>query len=176
MTAEQEQTLEALRIAIRMEIDGKKYYQMMSESGGNELGLKLFKQLAVEEDYHRQKFEEIYKALEAKESWPTIDVISNQGKRIKNIFSQAVSNKESKVPASLSELEAVQKAMEMENKTRDYYQERSVKSSFEAEKKYYASLAGEESAHHAVLLDYFEYIKDPAGWFTVKEHHSLDGG
>jgi rubrerythrin len=176
MAGEQEQTLEALRIAIRMEIDGKKYYQMMSESKGNKLGLKLFKQLAVEEDYHRHKFEEIYKTLEAKKSWPTIDAISDQGKRIKNIFSQAVSSKENKVPAPLSELEAVQKAMEMENKTRDYYQERSVKSSFEAEKKYYATLAGEESAHHAVLLDYYEYIKDPAGWFTVKEHHSLDGG
>jgi hypothetical protein len=64
----------------------------------------------------------------------------------------------------------------MENKTLDYYKECSAKSSSQAEKKYYEILAGEESSHHAVLLDYFEYINDPANWFTMKERHSLDGG
>ncbi|GAH21770.1 unnamed protein product, partial [marine sediment metagenome] len=29
---------------------------------------------------------------------------------------------------------------------------------------------------HLVLLDYYEYLKDPAGWFVRKEHPSLDGG
>jgi len=27
-----------------------------------------------------------------------------------------------------------------------------------------------------ILLDYYEYLKDPAGWFTKKERPSLDGG
>jgi rubrerythrin len=176
MTAEQSKTIEGLQTAIQMEIDGKKYYQQMSKAGGNEWGVKLFAQLAVEEDYHRQKFETIFKAIQAEKDWPEVEFTGDQGKAIKNIFAQATAKLTQRTKAPLSELQAVQKAMEMENKTLDFYKERAAKGTFEAEKKYYEILAGEESAHHAVLLDYYEYIKNPVDWFTVKEHHSLDGG
>jgi rubrerythrin len=176
MTTEQSNTLEALQTAIQMEIDGKKYYLKLSESGENELGIKLFKQLAVEEDYHRQKFEAIFKALTAKKDWPDVKFVGDQGKSVKNIFASAIAKMKDKVKDPLSELKSVQKAMEMENKTHDFYKERAAKGSFDMEIKYYEILAGEESAHHAVLLDYYEYLKDPTGWFTIKEHHSLDGG
>lgn len=176
MNAEQEKTIEGLQTAIRMEIDGKAYYQKMSQSGGNEYGVKLFKQLAIEEDYHLQKFETIFKAIQAKKEWPEVKFKGDQGKSVKNIFAEAAAGLTQRKKAPLSEIQAVQKAMDMENKTRDFYKERAAKGSFEAEKKYYEILAGEESAHHAVLLDYYEYIKNPADWFTMKEHHSLDGG
>jgi len=29
--------------------------------------------------------------------------------------------------------------------------------------------------HHLSLLDSYEYLSDPAGWFTKSEHWSLDG-
>ena len=175
MITEQAKTLEALQIAIQMEIDGKKYYQLMSESKGPEMGIRLFQQLAVEEDYHRQKFEEIYKTFEDKKSWPAVAFETDQGKRLKNIFSEAI-DVQRKGKARISQLKAVQKAMEMENKTRDFYKDRAEKAIFEAEKKYYELVAGEESKHHAVLLDYYEYIQNPVDWYTLKEHHSLDGG
>ncbi|GAI26187.1 unnamed protein product, partial [marine sediment metagenome] len=41
---------------------------------------------------------------------------------------------------------------------------------------FYETLAAEEREHHLILLDYYEYLKDPAGWFVKKEHPSLDGG
>jgi len=176
MTNEQENTVAGLQTAIQMEIDGKKYYQEMSKSGGNELGVKLFKQLAIEEDYHRQKFEAIFKAIKAEKGWPEIKFAGEQGKTVKNLFAQATAKIAERAKAPLSELKAVEKAMEMENKTHDFYKERAAKGAFEAEKKYYEMLAGEESAHHAVLLDYYEYIKNPVDWFTMKERHSLDGG
>jgi rubrerythrin len=176
MTSEQKKTLEALQTAIQMEIDGKKYYTAMGESVRNEMGVKLFKQLAVEEDYHLKKFEAIYKAIQMKEDWPEVKLVGDKGKHIKNIFSQASAEIKNLVKATSSELKAVQKAMEMENKTRDFYKERATHGKFSVENKYYEILAGEESGHHAVLLDYYEYIKDPVGWFTIKERHSLDGG
>jgi hypothetical protein len=36
-------------------------------------------------------------------------------------------------------------------------------------------VASEEKEHYLILLDYFEYLKDPAAWFVQKEHPSLDG-
>lgn len=169
---EQSRNLKALKTAIQMEVDGKRFYQKAGKTSGNELGRKLFQSLALEEDIHRRKFESIYKALQTQKIWPEIDFTPNQGKELKTLFAAAMPD----VKAAGDELEAIQIAMEMENKTHDYYNKQAQQSSLEIEKKYYTILAGEESAHHAVLLDYFEYLKDPAGWFTIKERHSLDGG
>ena len=50
MTTEQDKTLEALQIAIQMEIDGKEFYLKASRESSNELGKKLLQALAGEED------------------------------------------------------------------------------------------------------------------------------
>jgi len=172
MVSEQTNTLEALQIAIRMEIDGKDYYLKAGQSSQNKIGQKLFNTLADEEDVHRQKFEEIYRAIQSKKSWPEVNFQPHKAGELRSLFAQASKN----VQSTKTELEAVKTAMEMENKTFDFYREQAGKAGFATEKKYYEMLAGQESIHHAVLLDYFEYVKDPAGWFTLKEHHSLDGG
>jgi rubrerythrin len=172
MATEQEKTLEALKTAIKMEIDGKRYYQKMSQTSDNKLGIRLFQRLAAEEDIHRMIFEDIYKAIQLKKAWPKVGYNPNKGKELKTLFSLASQDAKS----SSSELQAIQTAMDMENKTRDFYQDQAAKASFEAERKYYLTLVGEESAHHAALLDYYEYLKNPEGWFTMKERHSLDGG
>ncbi len=172
MESEHSKTLEALRTAIQMEIDGKQYYIKVGESSGNELGRKLFKQLAVEEDRHREKFEEIFNTFQKTKGWPAVDFKPRDGKAIRN----ALAGLNLSEKPSSTELEAVQTAMAMENKTRDFYKEQSRISSFETQKKYYEILAQEESVHHALLLDYYEYMQNPAGYFTMKERHSMDGG
>ena len=172
MANEQAKTLEAVTTAIQMEIDGKQFYLKASGSSGNQLGAKLFKTLAAEEDLHRKRFEEIYKAIQDKNAWPKVDFKPHGGKELKSLFASAAET----VKSTTTELEAVQTAMGMENRTRDFYQEQAAKASFETEKKYYETLVKEESAHHAALYDYYEYLKNPAGWFTMKERHSMDGG
>jgi rubrerythrin len=169
---EQEKTLEALKTAIQMEVDGKKYYLQASRASGNELGAKLFQTLAREEDSHRLKFEQIYKTIQSEKSWPKVSFTPHGGKELKTLFASASKD----VKPTASEIEAVQTAKNMEIRTRDYYQEQAKKSSFAAEKEYFQILASEEAAHHLVLNDYFEYLHNPADWFTMKERHSLDGG
>jgi rubrerythrin len=80
------------------------------------------------------------------------------------------------VKALTSELDVIQTAMAMENKTFDFYRSRSGKATYDTEKQFYEELAVQEEEHHRILLDYYEFLKDPADWFTQKEHHSLDGG
>jgi rubrerythrin len=143
-----------------------------SSASTNELGSRLFKTLAREEDSHRRKFEEIYKAIQLEKAWPKISFTPHGGKELKTLFASASRD----VKPTATELDAVQTAKNMETRTRDYYEEQSKTASFEAEKKYFEILAGEEAAHHLVLNDYFEYLKNPADWFTMKERHSLDGG
>ncbi len=68
MEDERIKTLEALQIAVQMEIDGKEYYQKASQTSGNQLGRELFQSLAAEEDIHRQEFEAIYNAIRNKKA------------------------------------------------------------------------------------------------------------
>ncbi len=176
MENEQNKTLEALQVAVQMEIDGKKYYLKVSQSSDNRAGRELFQSLAAEEDIHRQKFEEIYAAIQSKKEWPETDFQPDEGKKLRVLFTRAVEETGSNIKAPATELDAIQKAMDMENKSFDFYRSRSQAAAFGTEKDFYLTVAGEEKEHHLVLLDYYEYLKDPAAWFVKSEHPSLDGG
>ncbi|MFC2021842.1 ferritin family protein [Chloroflexota bacterium] len=176
MVTEQDKTLQALQIAIQMEIDGKEYYLKASQESSSELGKQLLQSLADEEDFHRQKFEEIYDAIRNEKAWPAVALWPDRGKGLRTVFAKAAEELGSNVEVLATELDAIEKAMDMENKTYDFYKSQGGKASHGAEKNFYQSLAAEERGHHLALLDYYEYLKDPAGWFVKKEHPSLDGG
>ena len=176
MVTEQNKTLEALKIAIQMEIDGKDYYLKASQESSNELGRKLLQSLAAEEDIHRQKFEEIYNAIRDKKAWPVTDFQPRGGRGLRTIFARATEEMGSNVKTLTGELDAIQTAMDMENKSYDFYKSRGKDAAYDVEREFYETLAAEEREHYLVLLDYYEYLKDPAGWFVKQEHPSLDGG
>ncbi len=176
MVTEQDKTLDALQMAIQMETDGKEYYLKASRESGNELGKKLLQSLATEEDTHRQKFKEIYSAIRSKKAWPLTDFQPDGGKRLRTIFARATEEIGSNVKALATELDAIQTAVDMESKTYDFYESQRKSATYGTERDFYETLAAEEMEHHLILLDYYEYLKNPAGWFVKKEHPSLDGG
>lgn len=176
MTLEQEKTLEALAMAIQMEIDGKEYYLKASQQSTNEMGRKLLRSLAAEEDIHRHEFGEIYDAIRRKKAWPETGFQPDGGKRLRTIIANAAEEAGPNTKTLAHELNAVETAIRMETKTQGFYQEWSRNATYDAEREFYEKLAAEENEHHLILLDYYEYLKDPAGWFVTKEHPSLDGG
>jgi rubrerythrin len=173
MEKEHSHTLEILQTALRMEIDGKKYYLQVSVSSSSEAGKKLFAALADEEDIHIQNFERIFNVIAAGQNWPEVQLGPGSAASIAGIFDKPPVGIKG---ATSTELKSVQKAMDMEKKTLDYYTAQSRNEIIPAAFRYYTDLAGQEKIHYNLLLDYFEFIKDPAQWFTVKERHSLDGG
>jgi rubrerythrin len=175
MTTEQDRTLEALKIAIQMEIDGKEYYLKASRESGNEMGKKLLQSLAEEEDCHRQKFQSIFNTIRNKEEWPAVDFRPEGGQVLRTILARA-EDSDFGIKASATELDAVQTAIDMESKTYDFYKSQESDARCGTERDFYHALASEEREHSLVLLDYHEYLKDPAAWFVNKERPSLDGG
>jgi rubrerythrin len=176
MVTEQDNALEALKIAIQMEIDGKEFYLKASRESTNELGKKLLESLAGEEDVHRQKFTEIYNALRDKNTWPAVDFQPNGGRRLRTIFARATEEMGSSEKAPATELEAVKTAMDMENKSYDFYINQSKNTTSAVARDFYETVSAEEREHHIILQDYYEYLQDPAAWFVKKEHPSLDAG
>jgi rubrerythrin len=171
LTNEHTLTLTALDAALSMEIEGKEFYLKSSRECRNEVGRLLFQGLAAEEDRHRQKFQIIYKEIAANKEWPNVTVEPHTA-GLEKLFDAAASG----YKFVDNELQAVQTAMNMENKTRDYYLQCIETSVYPAEKYFYQSLAREERVHHNLLQDYYEYVQNPAQFFTIKEKHSLDGG
>ncbi|MBA7658752.1 hypothetical protein ES703_66711 [subsurface metagenome] len=174
METEQSKTLEGLQLAIQTEIDGKEYYQKMSQSSDNQLGRQLFQSLAVEEDIHRRKFEEIYQAIGSKKAWPKTDFQPDGGKKLRTIFIRATEKMGANVKAPSTELDAIKTAIDTEVKSYELYKNRNQTATYDAEREFYELVAAEEREHHLILLDYQEYLTDPAGWFVTKEHPSLD--
>ncbi len=171
----QARTMKVLEIAVQMEVDGKEFYQKASRQSSNRLSRELFRQLANEEDIHRRRFEEIYKTLKRGQNWPDVEPSLEKGTRIKSLFSEATKALGSKFKIAESELDAIKAAMDMEVRSYNLYHTRSTESTLPVEKQFYKTLAGEERGHHLALLDAYEYLSDPTGWFTRKEHWSLDG-
>lgn len=176
MSAEQEATLKVLQTAIQMEIDGREFYLKASRASTSDLGIKLLRSLADEENLHRQKFEEIYRAIEAKGGWPEVTFKPDGGQALRTIFALATEDMSPATIPQTTELDAVQMAMDMESRSYDFYQARIEKAAYDAEREFYRALSVQEREHQLVLLDYYEYLKDPAAWFVEKEHPSLDGG
>jgi rubrerythrin len=175
MENEQAKTIEVLQLAVRMEIDGKEFYLTASQKSSNKLGKDLFQQLANEEDVHRKRFEQIYESLKRGQGWPDVEPPSEKGRKLKSLFREATKALGSEVKVPESELESIKVALDMEKKSYDLYHSRSEESTLPVEKRFYEALAGEERGHHLALTDSLQYLSNPAGWFTEREHWSLDG-
>ncbi|MBE0516281.1 MAG: hypothetical protein IBX41_02660 [Methanophagales archaeon] len=63
-------------------------------------------------------------------------------------------------------LKALEIAMKLEEDGKKFY----------LEVRFFVALAHEERGHYLSLWDYREYLKDPAGWFGMKEGFRLDAG
>ncbi len=173
MATELEYTVKALQFAIQMEIDGKEYYLKTSQKSRDEVGRKLLAALAAAEDIHRQKFESIFESLRVKQAWPSIKL--PPAKRIRTLFAEALEQIKPGSKGTATEIGAVDKAIEMEVRSYDYYKSQSEKAAGGAEKDFFDAVAAEERLHHLVLLDYKEYLTNPEAWFVKAEHPSFDG-
>jgi rubrerythrin len=175
MTAEQDRVLDALRLAIRMENEGRQCYLEDAARSTNKVGRKLLRVLADEEDGHRRRLEEIYEAIRARKSWPEAEARPDAGRRLREVFNTTCQLLGVDVNAADDDFRAIAAAVEKEKESYDYYARQGRTATYPAEREFYGTVATEEREHELVLLDYYEYLKDPAGFFLKLERHSLDG-
>ncbi len=176
MTDNAEKRMETLKKALAIELQEKGYYLKAAEMAVNPVARQLFERLALEEDEHAKRFKAIEAELSKGADWPDIEAPAWEGAHLKEVvaaFNSEVSPEDIKV--ARSELEAMKDAMAKELEAYDMYRSRANETDSQGEKKFYNTLAGEERIHHLTLLDSFEYLTDPAGWYTVKERWTLEG-
>jgi len=167
--------IETVKYSIQMELDGKKFYIAAGKQSENRLGKELYSWLATQEDFHRARFEAIYQSISEKKGLPLDHITLNKTSGIGTIFREAIKITGKTLKPQKDELSAVEKAVEMEIKSRDYYKKQAAKSGSDIVRKFLMIVSAEEQGHYLALIDYKEYMADPADWFTRTEHHLLDG-
>ncbi len=176
MTTEQEKVLEAVQTALLMENDGKECYLQAAVGSKNEAGRKLLQSLVEKEDIHRNKLESIYNAISADKSWPAINFDPRRGAKLRSLFAGACQAIGVNVNGVTTEIDVLNIALDKEKKSYDFYERQAKRAYYEVERDFYEKIATEGREHELVLLDYYEYLTDPVGWFVKTEHPSLDGG
>jgi len=176
MQDDAQKRMETLKKAMAIELKEKGFYLTAAESAINPQAKQLFERLALEEDVHAEKFKVIEAELQKGGDWPAIAAPAWQGSHLKEVVSALGKGVDPKdIAVARSELDAMRAAMTNELHAYDMYRTRAAETDSEGEKKFYNTLAGEERVHHLALLDSYEYLTDPAGWYTVKEKWSLEG-
>ncbi len=167
--------METLQAALAIEVREKGYYQAAAANSVSPLAKQLFERLATEEDEHAKRFKAIEVELGKGRGWPDIDAPAWEGEYLKKVIASFNKGVSEQVKVGRSELDAMQAAMANELRAYDMYRTRAAETDSQGEKKFYNTLAGEERVHHLALLDSYEYLTDPAGWYTVKEKWTLEG-
>lgn len=175
MVNEHETMLKALETAIEMEKDSKECYLGTIKATENSIAKELLQSFAEEEDIHQHKFVEIYNAIRANRTWPDLDLSPESGKKFKELLNNTCIAIGTDSTANATPIHIFDTSIDKEDTNYNFYREKASESVFESERSFYSALALEEREHYLILVDYKEFLENPAGWFTTSEHWSEDG-
>ena len=135
--------------AKQMEKDGEKYYRELASKADRE-GLKsIFNMLADDEVKHYEILDKIQKNQE-------FDMADSKIlDESKNIFTQKKENATNEL--TLPQKEAYKKAVEIEQKSVDFYKEKAKEAEGEVQKKIFNKLAHEELKHRKLIENIIEH-------------------
>lgn len=168
-----EHQVDAFKEAIKMEQDGKSFYEQSAGKVASILAKRVFQDLVRAEDRHIVKLTRIYNSLKETGKWPDVALRREASETIPNIFSNALKTIDERVKANTADIDALKMAAGLENEGIQFYQAKSGETEDSFRKKFFMLLAKEESEHFITLLDSIEYLEDPQGYFSQLERGTM---
>jgi len=151
--------IEGLKQALKMEKDGKAYYEQARNKTDNQMGKKIFDYLIRAEESHIKKIKQLYESLEQTGTWPGTILRQDSEERVDNIFAEALGALEKQVKGTTDDIEALKLAADLETKGKKFYESRADATDDPVEKKFYLLLAYEESEHYISILDTIQFLE-----------------
>ena len=158
--------MDIYEFAIQMEYEGQVYYQELAEKTSN-TGLKnILNMLADDEIKHQQAIEQIRTTTCAMSDSAVLD-------KVKNIFREM---KESGGNVNLSgdEEKLYQHAMDLEQKSQSFYQEKAEEVETPEQKALFSKLAEEERKHYQIMSNLVDFVAAPKTWLEDARFSHLD--
>ena len=173
-----QQALDALQIALKLELDSVAFYQEATKKAQNQLGKETFASLIKEELGHIEIVKKAYTSISGANSWDEIapllpKTIDPNKKTIFQIKKQEI---DQKLDPNSDDMKALKTAIGIESEGCKFYEKSAQETTDPIGKKMYEYLKGEENRHWELLQNTYEYLSDPSLWFAKEEHHIYDGG
>ena len=175
MSSKTEERIKALEVALNNESRERDFYLKHKERTVNPVGKLMFASIASDEDEHYQRILELHKRLTQEGKWPGTVPLKVKGTEVKAILQNLVDSVDTASKADTDDMEAVKIAVDFETKGEIFYSNLGKSVEDPIEKKFYELLASIEREHRLSLEDTYEYFKDPAGWYRIKERLHVDG-
>jgi rubrerythrin len=164
---------DALRKAVEMEVEGKKFYLESAGKVKSELAKRIFEELAREEDFHIKAITRIYDSLKNGKTQAQWVYAGGPSGHLDKVFKDSLI---AKAKGSKDDMNALRFGLEMEDRSIKYYEGLAGEAQDPFEKRFYLTLSYEERGHYLKIMDSVDYLTDPAGWYYVKEGGMVDGG
>ena len=157
--------LEPLRIALKLEIEGKQFFLEAASTTKSRLARQTFEFLAAEEDRHIEQIENMCKSIEGTGGKNLLDAgVSNADQKLTE-FNNKLAELRDEIQSAEDDTSAYRMALKFENGAEEFYAKMMNESDNPRVKKFYKWLIEEEEMHSRLLKSCIKFIDDPAGWF-----------
>lgn len=154
--------MDSLEFAIKMEIDGEKYYREQAEKNKG-TGLEtVFLRLADDERKHAD-----FLRGEATESLDDLEE-NDSFKHYKNVF-EGLDDYKEEIKTVPTQLDVYRMALEKEKESIELYEDMLEKAKTEDEKRLFKLLIKEEKDHHRIIEDMVYYLNRAEEWVEDAE-------
>ncbi len=163
---------EAIKMAIDLEKNGRKFYQQAADKTESESGKKIFKMLAHEEMLHLATFEKMLKSMDKTVDWREMIKGYPQARQVPVFDKKEKPDQVRKV--STDELEALRIAMKQEREAIEFFDKVMAQAEDETTKKIFDFVREQEVYHYDLLQAEYDYINHTGFWFDSAEFR-MDG-
>ncbi len=170
-----ENKIKALTVALENELNERNFYLAQSEKTDNQVGKKMFLQIAAEEDEHYRRLQSIHQELSRQGKWPDTVANSVGTSNIRATFKKIAGLAKKTPAASRDDIDALNIAIQFETKAHSFYTTLCNAAESGAEKEFFKLLASVEWEHLLTLKESLLFFESPEDWFAEHEKSQLEG-
>ncbi len=159
--------------AIKLEINGRSFFEHAAATTHNELGRKMFQKLANDEVGHLKAFGQLFASQIGSDNWKKY--IAEEEKNISSVIEELKARvHEHETEARASELEAIRIGMELERKAITFFEKSAQTTNDPTAQEIFNKICDEERIHYDLLQAQYDSVTNSGFWFDVAEFR-MDG-
>lgn len=166
MNEEMDFALSILRQAMGTELEGRALYLQAIERTEDELGKRMFRSLAQDEEEHLQILQAQYAAISRTGQWLDLDSAKEEEPDPSlRLFPEEEEKVGRLIPEDANDLDALKIAMDFERRGYRLYDKAAAETSDPTAQAVFRFLVEEESRHFALLDNAHDYLANQGMWY-----------
>lgn len=159
------QALEAIKMAIQLEKDGRAFYEQAAQKTKHKLAKKMFETLAKDEIDHLHTFQKMFDSLIKPDEWKELTEKPSKVGKVPVFQGEARGIGD----VDPNEIEALRTARENEKKSIDFFNEVAEETGDPLAKRIFTKIKQEEEYHYDLLQAQLDYVTNSGFWFDIAE-------